>query len=355
MCAKMIGERNMVSWLLADHLYQSIDRYLMDDINPDTLSPYAPIRWRKELWWRFAQEAAQQGYIQSNGMIAGTLPDLIQQELMRRMMVGMRDYLAKNPDGKTMVAQAVAKFMEQRHWVPLLGQYELNGRQIFDLRDDLTEMLLANDLAHRALENLSLPYECFYVRFGKQENIKVPFGDDFEFVDGAFVAVTPWQETPNSVPQKRYKVGLSTVKKTGEGVMMPGYFMDFTPEEARMPIDKAVDAAMERRRAAFFDGVPEGTMAAGLSEIRAAELADGATLARKALPLVFNALFYLAALENVPSDEPGRDTPAELTVKWRNSKPDRRHKVRGQLLARGYPLVKLVGKEVSHSPSQVEA
>lgn len=321
----------------------------MDQVDHDALSPYAPIRWRKEVWWHFAQEAAKQGYVQPDGMIAGNLPALIEHELVGRLMASWKDFITHNPEAKTATAQAVAKFMEQRHWVPLIGQYELNGRQIFDLHDDLTEMLLVTDVGECTLEDLTLPYDCFYIRFGKQEDIKVPWEDEFEYVDGAFVAITPWQDTPTSVPRKRYKIGLSTVKKTGQGVMMPGYFIDFTPEEACMPVDKAVDAAMERRRAAFFEGVKEGTMAGGLSEIRAAELAEGASLARKALPLVFNAMFYLESISDVPAEEPGRDTSSELTVKWQQSKPERRNKVRSQLAAKGYTVVRLVGKEVART------
>lgn len=321
----------------------------MDEVDQDALSPYAPIRWRKEVWWHFAQEAARQGLVRANGVITESLPHIIQQELVGRMMASLKGFIDENPEAKTMAAQALAKFLEQRHWVPLIGQYEHNGRQIFDLHDDLTEMLLATDVGDCTLEDLNLPYDCFFIRFGKQDDIKVPFDDDFEYVDGAFVAVTPWQDTPTSAPKKRFKIGLSTVKKSGEGVMMPGYFIDFTPEEACMPVDKAVDAAMARRRAAFFEGVKEGSMVSGLAEIRAAELAEGGLLARKALPLVFNAMFYLESLSDVPAEEPGRDTSSELTAKWQQSKPDRRHKVRSQLIAGGYAVVRLVGKEVART------
>lgn len=319
----------------------------MDSVDKNALSPYAPIRWRDELWWNYGKLAAKDGLVRADGRIASTLPGLIKDNLIEAMMAGASKWLATlAPEDRGVVAgQMLAKFMEQRHWVPLIGQYEANGRQIFDLHDGLTEALLQTDMGECTLEDLALPYDCFFLSFGKQQEIKVPWEDDFEYADGAFVAATPWDEAEPT--KRRYKIGLSTVKKDGSGVMMPGYFIDFIPAEASLPVQQAIDAAIERRKRAFFEGVMPGSQDEVLAQHRTSELEEGAILARKALALVFNAMFYLESLNDIPSPTPGRDTSPGLVAKWAATKPERRHKLQSELTASGYTMVHLLGSEVA--------
>lgn len=319
----------------------------METQDQNAFSPYAPIRWRDEFWWSYGKAAAKEGLVRADGRIAASLPDMIMSNLIQTMQAGAAQWIQTlPPDERGRVAgQLMAKLMEQRHWVPLIGQFEANGRQIFDLHDVLTEALLQTDVGDCTLEELSLPYDCFFLAFGKQQEIKVPWEDDYEYADGAFVAVTPWDEAEPK--KRRYKIGLSTVKKDGSGVMMPGYFIDFIPSEASMPVHEAIDAAMDRRKKAFFEGVSPGSQDEALALNRTAELEEGAILARKALALVFNAMFYLESLHDIPSATPGRDTSPELVAKWSATKPDRRHKLQGELTASGYTVVHLIGSEIA--------
>ncbi len=320
----------------------------MPEIDSIAWSPYAPLRWRDELWWTYGRLAAKEGLVTATGQIASTLPEMIQGNLIAAMMAGGRGYLETLPadDRGHIAGQMLAKFMEMRHWVPLVGQYEANGRQIFDLHDALSEALLHTDVGDCSMEGLSLPYDCFFLAFGKQAEIRVPWEDDFEYADGAFVAVTPW-DCGDGTYKRRYKIGLSTVKKDGSGVMMPGYFLDFTPDEALMPVQQAIDVAISRRKAAFLEGTNAGPQDHALASHRIADLEDGAILARKALLLVFNAMFYLESLHELPSESPGRDTSSSLSAKWSASAPAKRHKVKSELTANGYAVVRLVGAEVA--------
>lgn len=311
-------------------------------------SPYAPIRWRDTFWWKYAKAAAADGWVRADGRIGGGLVERIQQQLIGAMTAGLKERLQEMPeqDRGHMAGQLMAKYAEQRHWVPLIGQYEANGRQIFDLHDCLTEALLQTDVGSCTLEDLALPFDCFYLAFGKQESIKVPWEDDFEYADGAFVASTPWADTGT---ERRFKIGLSTVKKDGSGVMMPGYFLDFTPEEGKLPVQEAIDNAIERRKAVFFHGVVPGSQEEALAMHRAGELEEGGILARKALLLVFNAMFYLESLKSVPDVSPGRDTSPEMSAKWHGATGSRRRKLQSELTANGYAVVRLVGTEIAEA------
>lgn len=293
--------------------------------------------------------------MKADGQISTVLPEIIQRNLIERVVdLISRDNSSfsglEKDDADGAKLSAVARVLEMRNWVPLAGQYILNGRQIFDIHDGLTEMLLHTDLGDCTLSGLRLPYDCFYIHFGKQDEIKVPWDDDFEYVDGAFVAVTPWDPSDTSEEaQKRYKVGLSTVKKDGSGVAMPGYFIDFTPAEAGIPIEAAIETAIKRRKEHFFEGAVEGSVNYALAQSRAHHLDEGYELAKKALRLIFNSLFYLESLGTLPDETVGRDVSAQLTAEWLAAKPDRRFKVKQKLNAQGYTVVKLVGTELTEA------
>lgn len=310
-------------------------------------SPYAPMRLREEVWWQYGRDAALHGMVAADGQMSPSLPARIQADLIEPMARQSKEFLQTVPqsDRGTFVVQMIAKLAQLRHWIPLIGQYELNGRQIFDLHDQLTEALLNTDVGDCCLDGLQLPYDCFYLAFGRQPEIRVPWEDSFEYADGAFIAVTPW-DAGAGVQKRRFKIGICTVKDSGEGVMMPGYFLDFTPDEAALPVQAAVDTAIERRKASFREGADENDP---IAVARIAELDEGAALARKALLLVFNAMFYLESLGELPPESVGRDVPPALTAKWIASKPDRRHKIKSALTAQGYSVVRLVGTEVANS------
>lgn len=320
------------------------------DLEKNAWSPYAPLRWRNLMFWEFAVDVAKQKLVTTNGMVHKFLMNYIMDALVQPMARSVEEQIkAGDEAAKEAFVQTVAKFMEQRHWVPMLAQYELNGRQIFDLHDGLTEMLLNTDVSECTLDEIKLPYDCFYLRFGKQDEIKVPFEDDFEYVDGAFIAASPWaapNASPETKPETRIKIGLTTVKKDGRGVMMPGYFLDFYPSELSLPFGEAVDAALKRRVEAFKEDEPDDEWSKTLSLVRASEVTEGAALARLALPLIFNSLFYLESLNDLPEYTPSRDTSSELTARWEQSKPNRRHKLHSELTKNGYAIVRLVGKEV---------
>jgi hypothetical protein len=313
-------------------------------------SPYAPVRNQEQFWWIFAANAARAGFVLKDGRVAGNLMDKIQDELVDPAMEHTIGQLKQEfPDPSEcghLVAEIFAKMAEMRHWVPLAAQFLSCGRQIFDLTDEVVEMLEQTDFGDCTLEGLHLPYEAFFVRFGKREAIHLHFDEEeLEYLDGAFVATTPYDEQGNL----RLKFGFSTCKKGGEGVMLPGYFLDFTPDEQAMPVALAIEHAITRRASNFSDKPGDSEAEKAINSHRRAQINSGGEIVKQASSLILNVLFYLESLGTQRRLEPGRDAPTDYTVRWEQSNPRQREKLKSRLLSEGYTTVYLLGREFSSS------
>lgn len=320
---------------------------LMEQEKCLSYSPYAPVRYQLETWWKFAVGVARDGLMVADGRFKIDLPNYIMKQLIEPTMFHVaKQMMEEFPDPKDhgqLIGQFFAKFLEQRHWVPLVAQYILNGRQIFDLTDDVVELLHQTDFGDCTLEDWQPPYEAFFIRFGKCDDIRIPWEDDFEYLDGAFVAVTPWSDDGR---ERRIKFGFTTSKKNGQGVMMPGYFIDFLPDEQKLPIRDAIDHAIDRRISSFDDTPDDGNSEKALNAHRRQEVADGGEILKQAVALIINALFYLESIGDKRDLEPGRDTPPSLVVQWASASPRQREKLKSKLLSQGYSTVYILGREI---------
>lgn len=307
----------------------------------NTMSPYAPIRLQNESWWNFARQGANRGHITPLGQISAQVPEVIMQQFIMPAMAHAK--ASADQDGDPgVLGHLFSKLLGLRHWVPLVGQYSLCGKQIFDMDDDVISMLRKTDVSDCNLQDWKPPYDAFFVRFGKQQDIKLQFEDDFEYLDGAFIAVTPWDDT-----QRRIKFGLTTTKADGSGVMMPGYFVDFTPDEQKLSPREAVDAFIERKCAELdADDGPAESAIITVREIRKGELKEGAQLLRDAVELIVNSLFYIEAMGTDKELVPGRDVPPDMLAHWLQTPQLRRYKATQKLEREGYTMVRMMGDEI---------
>lgn len=313
-------------------------------------SPYAPIRLREQLWWKYALLAAKDGHVAADGRISGDLPDMIMEYLVKLYVSAFRKAVHDQPNAGLLMGTHTAKVLLFRDWVPLAAQYELCGRQIFDFHDDLVTMLGNTDLGECSLEGWNRPYDAFFLRFGRQADMKLPFeGDEYEYLDGAFVACTP---VSNNADEFRLKIGFSTAHEDGTGVMLPGYFIDFTPDEQRMLLPDAINTSLARRMSVIADQPSDPESVRAVNSHLRAELEDSVSLLRAGVTLLVNALFYLDSIgDHKPDAAPGRDTPPTISIRWAQSNDKQRIKQRSSLTASGYALVRLVGQELKHSNS----
>lgn len=308
----------------------------------DSMSAYAPIRQRNQLWWKYGSMAGKEGRVSADGRIASNLNRMIDDYLIRLYAEGFVANSRNHPDFPEMFGYYAAKIEGLQHWVPLVAQYELNGRQIFDLSDRLVEMFSETDLGECSLEGLHLPYDAFFIRFGKQDRIKLPYEDDFEYLEGAYVARTPFDETGF-----RYKFGFTTVSAQGKGYEMPGYFLDIRPDEQNLPVLQAVEKALARKMALFADKPGDTANDLALNAHRRDFAQESHSLMRDGAALLVNALFYLESFDKSSIDpEPGRDSSSEVVARWHQEPLVKRRKQVSQLTASGYALVRMMGREV---------
>lgn len=320
-------------------------------VKTDELSAYAPIRLRNQTSWQFARQLAGSGWITRDGQIGEGLYDRIEEYLLAPTIALAAQAVKDGELPAEAFGTFVAKAYTYNDWVPLAGQFETCGRQIFDLHDKLTELLSNTDLGECTLEDLHLPYDAFYLRFGKLDGIRRPFNADetgnpteWEYLDGAFVATAPWDASGS-----RLKFGFSTVHEDASGVMNPGYFIDLLPEELKLPVPQAIETALKRRLDQLDPSPLDDSNTAALKQYQKFEVEEAAHLIRDAATMLINALFYLESIrKDLPPEAPGRDTPPERVSRWMQSQPAKRHKLRSGLTADGYALVRLVGSEVVH-------
>lgn len=281
------------------------------------VSPYAPVRLSDQPWWDFAIRAKDAGWVREDGTITANLPDAIFDEVCKPMVEeteqmldvnGLRDHLP----------QYAANTLSLRQWIPLIGQYELCGRQIFDLDADVAAALASSALPVKNLDAWMPPFRSFFVRFGKVETAKLPFAPgESEFLDGVFVGVAPWDISGAS----RYRFGFSMVKEDGVGVQMPGPIFDLSPPEAGLPFKEGVEAAHARRLHELHQDDRSSTSSnwtKAVNAMRRGESAEVVQLAKAAAPILMNALFLLE--RDLGEVGPGRGAAPVVVVRRLRSK-----------------------------------
>lgn len=309
------------------------------------MSPYAPIRLTSMVWWQFGERLANAGFVNREGQFAADVPQMILDYVVDPMIDAAVQQASTDPHLRQALPMLVAKAYEQRHWAPLVAQYLLSGKQIFDLGDTLVEMLAHTDVADCTLKDWHSPYDAFFIRFGKQDQVGLEFDEGvMEFADGAFIAITPWDDART---QRRIKIGFTMVKDDNSGVMMPGYFMDFTPEEQSMPVREAIQHAIDRRIAVFESEPVESAFATALKEARIGQMKDCATIIKNLLELVINSMFYIESIRGESKFSPGRDAPPSYVAEWENASLDKRVKLRKKIISDGYTIVRMAGHELN--------
>lgn len=311
------------------------------------MSPYAPIRLQNEFWWQFSANIAQKGFVAKDGKFSGDVPNMIMKQVIHPIIASAAEAAKAGNEINQAMPLLIANSFELRHWIPLTAQYQLSGKQIFDLGDTLVEMLLNTDVSDCTLKNWQSPYEAFFIRFGKQNKISLEFDEGVrEYADGAFIAVTPWDDAGT---QRRIKIGFTMVKDDNSGVMLPGYFMDIIPEEQDMPIKESIQHAINRRIANLESEVTNDALSASIKASRIDEIKKGEKIVKALLELVINSMFYIESLGGESKFSPGRDAPPLYVAEWENATPEKRVKLRKKIINDGYTIVRMAGHELNGS------
>lgn len=309
---------------------------------PNMMSPYAPVRYRGVPWWEYSRELSRTGWVTPEGGIGGRLYDKIDDEFISPMMtLTVRTF---EESGQTdALGQALAQLFELPHWMTMAAQFEGCGREIFDLSERLVASFHETDLGNCTLEDWHPPYDAFFLRFGKQDGIRLEFVDgenQYEYLDGAFVAVSSYGL---GKPGKRLRLGLTTVRADGSGMMGCGYFLDFKPDTHELLLPDAIEKALASRQEELNPDPGASENERNLAEFRKDRYAEAADLLRQGARLVFNSLFYIESIESTQDRTPGRDAPETLKQQWANAAPLKRNKLKSKLTADGFTVVRLLG------------
>lgn len=303
-------------------------------------SPYAPMALRDEPWWQIGRRAAQRGDVGPDG---STDDAAILQASKRALYTPhLADLLAsptQTPESRATHEQWAAAM----DLPAVVGQYELHGRQIFDMSSGLVQMLQHTDIRDCSFQNLQLPFPALYMHFGRQAGItlEAPTGEP-EYIDGALIAHA------KSDTAEFLRVALSCVEDSGDRARRTMAYVALHTEAMRLPVLEGIQAGVEY----FFDGRADG-VAGWVNDFWEERRRHAGKAALAALPLIVNGLFYL---ENPPRPHRvalGATTPKEVVAQWERTPADRRRKLHSKLNADGYTLVHLVGEEIKHTGSGV--
>jgi hypothetical protein len=314
------------------------------------LSPYAPIRYQDDEWWKMARAVAQLGLISFDGQVHPDLGTHIIKEYVEPSLYEILEDHKDDPDVGTMVALLSIKQLQMPQWVQLAAQYEVCGRQIFDLGEEVVELLEQTDLGDCTLEDWMPPYNAFYLRFGKRNGIDVTLRENITLhLDGAFIRVLPWDDDGG----RCIEIGFTMVLPDGSGVASLGYFVEFLPIEQKMPIQKAMEIACARRLAEVAPDVGDDEAITRYKEYQRWEINNSIEVLNKAIALLVNSFFYIESISDKLKLEPGRDTPPLEVVRWAHSNEKQRQKAKSRLLSQGYTVVYSLGRELQQAHTGV--
>ena len=303
-------------------------------------SPYAPIALRDELWWQIGRRAALRGDVGADGSADD---DAVQKDMLRLFYTPELVDLLESPTPSKKARDAHELFAGAMELAPVIGQYELHGRQIFDLSSGLVQMLQHTDIRDCSFQNLQLPYPALYLHFGRQAGIKIKgLEGDTEYVDGALIAHARDEK------MQILRFALACLDESGARVKRPLHYLSIGEYAMRLPVHQAIDAAVD-----YFNDGSSPHAGEWMSELWSEMRRCAADAAVAALPLIVNGLFYL---ENPPRPHRtalGAATPQELVAQWERTPLSRRRKLQSKLNAEGYTLVHLVGEEIASSAEGV--
>jgi hypothetical protein len=315
---------------------------------PNMLSPYAPVRYRGLPWWEYSRGLARDNWVTPEGKVRLHIQEKIWSEFTEPEVRASSRALAAEGHYDAL-GEMLATLYGMHHFIVLVAQFEGCGREIFELPEQLVEMFRNTDVDECTLEDWHAPHHAFFLRFGKQADVRLPYVDErteFEYLDGAFVAVTPMEFPENSF---RLKIGLTTVREDGSGLQSPGYFLDFFPDTHPLPRDKAIQRALERRYAELDKEPATDENIRAITMLQKQRYSDAASLISEASRLIFNALYYIESRQrdSVPVPyTPGHDVPATLQEKWNTAKPEKRRKLKSKLMSEDFAVVRFLGKEL---------
>lgn len=233
----------------------------------------------------------------------------------------------------------------------VFGSYLEGGKVIFDLSKTLSETLLITDTKDIPCGELPFPASCFYLHFGSDSNLS----DDGFNIEGAFVTRMSDRMTVDLVPQGFGQPHFLSLPM-GESLVGAPVLLNDSAKPITQALTESI-ASVLATNAKLYEQMAEterqlerqyGQIAKVPSQMQ--RLAEKEPLLQKALALIVNTMFYLAAEPEDVMDDWGRDTPTEaVDALLAAGKPGTIKTIENTLLKAGYSKVLFVGRKFAQS------
>ena len=234
------------------------------------------------------------------------------------------------------------------------GDYCLHGNNIFHLTPSLVEEFRQTDVGGIPIGTIKLPYNCFYVSFGPQEDLVL---GDGVYVDGAYITIyEDDQELSILMTGKHADIEDLTRINWQEA---PDYYPHTTlgMRNPEAEIDKLAEAALHSNStlAELLPGVLHPTFQAKYSvPAFQNEIQSGYPAFREALNIAINAICYITAYQadiELAEDTETAELQAKLgSVKSRRSK----RRINAKLNEIGYTKIRYCGLDIERTRAAVK-
>lgn len=235
--------------------------------------------------------------------------------------------------------------------VQIFGGFQDAGKVIFDVAAGLTSCLRLTDADAIPCGELPLPANAFYVHFGSHSGLMT---DGYE-IEGAFVDYSEGRLGVDLVP---VGWGQPHFFALPMGEPLVGVSIDMSDPTKAIPdaLSQSIDLIVKKNLEMLAQIAElEAQLSAQYGQLvkvplPTERLDDKKPLLTKALSLIVNVMFYLAAEPTDVHEAWGRDTPSEALIKLKNANALGETKtIENTLLKAGYRKVRFVGGKFADS------
>jgi hypothetical protein len=315
---------------------------LSPEYDPRLRSPWGPVR-ASVGWWAkpIADAVINENIIDAeSGRLEAHFGKYVADDMIGRALALMDESLSDEGQDSALIGQAQASMMRLHLLAPVWAHFIACGQQVFEFTPQLVEILKHQDISRAKFAAVKNTFRSFFVRFGTQLSLGLPWEDKAEFVDGAFFS---FQDTNSAHPA--LVICLSMIFADGRGMLSQGPVLKIDGKHFDLPVEQAFDEAIRdaERLADKLDSTvasnPLGPLA-NLGPGLMSQTREDADIFRRALPLLANSLSYLSSTP-VPDAAPSHDAPPALADQVLNaSTPSAREEAVAQLIDRGYVMAR---------------
>ena len=188
-------------------------------------------------------------------------------------------------------------------WAQLWAHFYANDTEAFEFSKELVAQAWKSAVSDWTFSKCRPPIPAFFVHFGVQPNLNLPWEDQSEYVDGTYYS---FQYDKPKGQLTAVVLGLTTRLKNGRGFLTPGPRLVIEGNHLALPWQAAIDAAAaelvkqaRQEGAGFKKSNPRGPVGQ-VKEALVALASESADIFKRAAPLLVGALTLLPTRFNAP-------------------------------------------------------